>query len=224
MKWVRRLSLWGLDSFLGAWWQLRYTVAGGPVTALASGDGPPVLLIPGVYETWQYLLPAARRLHAAGHPIHVVTALRHNIIPVPAAAELAQRYLEEKDLTGVIVVAHSKGGLIGKYLMAMDDVQHRVGRMVAIASPFSGSSLARYAPISSLRVFRPTDVTLTTLAGNLEINNRITSIYGEFDPMIPARSHLVGATNVELPVVGHFRILADRRVLDALMRAVDPPE
>lgn len=222
MRWIRRLFLWGLDSFMGAWWQLRYTLRRGDVSVLASGDRAPVLLIPGVYETWQYLLPPARRLHAAGHPVHILNGLGHNVVPVRAAAALAQRYLDEHELRGVVIVAHSKGGLIGKQMMAVTDTDNRIGRMIAIATPFSGSTLARYAPVRTLRDFLPTDDTLSTLAQNFAINSRITSIYGEFDPMIPVRSHLEGATNIELPIVGHFRILSDRRVLDALAEAVDP--
>lgn len=222
MSWLRTALLWNLDTWLGGWWQFRYTTRPRDPGELAGGSRAPVLLVPGVYETWEFLLPIARRLHDAGHPVHAVTELRHNSIPVPDAAALAQRYLERHDLRGVVVVAHSKGGLIGKHMMAVDDTAGRIARMVAVAAPFSGSSLARYAPVATLRIFMDTDPTLSTLASNFAINSRITSIYGEFDPMIPARSHLDGATNVELPVVGHFSVLRDRRVLDAIQAAIDP--
>jgi pimeloyl-ACP methyl ester carboxylesterase len=47
------------------------------------------------------------------------------------------------------------------------------------------------------------------MSRELTINSRITSIYGPFDPHIPEGSVLPGATNIELPVAGHFRILGD---------------
>jgi pimeloyl-ACP methyl ester carboxylesterase len=221
MTWLRTLWQTGADTGLGAWWGVRYSLRPGEPGSLATGAGSPVLIIPGVYETWQFLLPIARRLHAEGHPVHALPALGRNIDRIPDAAALAQRYLDEHDLRSVTIVAHSKGGLIGKHMMASDDVTGRIDRMIAIATPFSGSTLAKYAPVRTLRVFRPTGSTLTGLAENLQINSRITSIFGEFDPMIPARSRLEGATNLEFPVVGHFRILTDRRVLDAVSRAVD---
>ena len=222
MRWIRRLWYWNLDGIRGATWWLRYTVGSGDPQALTGGDKAPVLLIPGVYETWRYLTPPGRRLHAVGHPVHVLPGLARNSIPIPDAAALAQRYLDDNDLRNVVIVAHSKGGLIGKHMMAVDDTEHRIARMVAITSPFSGSSIARYAPVRTLRAFMATDAVISTLAKNLTINSRITSIYGEFDPMIPARSYLEGATNIELPVIGHFRILADPVVLDAIVAAVDP--
>ncbi|CAN5299340.1 hypothetical protein BH11ACT4_BH11ACT4_10260 [soil metagenome] len=222
MSWLRTAVLWNVDSWLGAWWQFRYTTRPRDPRQLGTGDRAPVLLLPGVYEPWEFMLPIGRRLHEAGHPVHALPALGHNRIPIPDAAALAQRYLEHHDLRSVAVVGHSKGGIIGKHMMAVDDAAGRIARLVAIASPFSGSRLARYAPVSTLRAFRGTDPMLTTLAGNLAANSRITSIYGEFDPMVPERSHLDGATNVELPVVGHFSVLRDRRVLEAVLAAIDP--
>jgi pimeloyl-ACP methyl ester carboxylesterase len=185
------------------------------------GDLAPVLLIPGVYEHWQFLRAAGGRLARAGHPVHAVEPLGYNRIPVPDAAAVAQRYLDEHDLTEVVVVAHSKGGLIGKHMMLVDDTEGRIDRLVAIAAPFSGSSLSRYTPTRALRAFVPTETTLAMLAANAEVNARITSIYPEFDPHIPGGSELPGATNLLLPVAGHFRLLADERVLDAVLDAVD---
>ena len=220
MSWIRRGWYWYLDYWFVGWWQVRHFVHGRDLGELATGDAAPVLLLPGVYETWQFLRPVAQRLHAAGHPIHVLSGLGYNRQPIPDAAALAARYLEERGLTGVVIVAHSKGGLIGKHIMAIDDTDHRVDRMVAVATPFAGSLYAKYIPVRTIRVFSPADETIARLGGNLAINARITSIYADFDPHIPGGSHLDGATNMQLPVIGHFRILRDARVLDAVDAAV----
>jgi triacylglycerol lipase len=190
------------------------------VPPASSGDAGPVLLIPGVYERWQFMRPVAVRLAAAGHTVHVVEPLGYNRTAVPDAAALAQRYLDDHDLRDVTIVAHSKGGLIGKHMMLVNDVTGRIDRLVAIATPFSGSIYARYLPGRTLRAFMPTETTLAMLAANAEVNSRIVSIYGEFDPHIPGGSELAGATNLRMPVSGHFRILADHRVLDEVERAV----
>ncbi|HEY0260939.1 MAG TPA: alpha/beta hydrolase [Lacisediminihabitans sp.] len=185
------------------------------------GDRPPVLLLPGIYETWQFLLPVADRLHRLGHPIHVLTGLGYNRGTIPDAAALAERYLEDRDLRGVILVAHSKGGIIGKRLM-VDDRDGRIARLIAVNSPFGGSSLARFAPNRALRVFSPRDPILTALAANLEANSRITSIYSRLDPLIPEGSRLEGATNVELDLVGHFRPLGSVRLMAEVENAIAP--
>jgi hypothetical protein len=94
-----------------------------------------------------------------------------------------------------------------------------VHSLIAIATPFSGSSLAPYIPSRTIRALGPADSLIVALAANLDLNSRITSIYGEFDPHIPGGSELPGATNVRVPVVGHFRVLADRRVIRAVLDA-----
>ncbi|MCU1425129.1 MAG: alpha/beta hydrolase [Microbacteriaceae bacterium] len=177
------------------------------------GEAGPVLLIPGVYERWQFMRPVALRLAAAGHPIHVVEPLGYNRTAVSDAAEVAQRYLDDHDLHNVTIVAHSKGGLIGKHMMLVNDRAGRIDRMVAIATPFNGSSYARFLPGRTLRAFMPTETTLAMLGANAEVNSRIVSIFGAFDPHIPGGSALAGATNLRMPVSGHFRILADAAVL-----------
>ena len=64
----------------------------------------------------------------------------------------------------VAIVAHSKGGLVGKHVMALDDRDGRVDRLVAIASPFNGSAMARLAPNPALRAFLPDDPVIAALA------------------------------------------------------------
>jgi len=215
---VQRLS-WGvLDWSYAALWQLRSL---GPTRAVdyGGGTGRPVVVVPGVYETWQFLRPLMDALHERDHPIYVVTALGHNLGPVPHGARAVMEVIEEEDLRDVLLLTHSKGGLIGKYAMAHLDPDRRIDRMVAVAAPFGGSTYARFAPLRHLRAFRATDPVLAALVREVAANRRITSIYGVFDTMIPGGSELAGATNVVLPVGGHFRILGDLRTRRAVLEA-----
>jgi len=187
------------------------------------GTAAPVLLLPGVYETWQFLGPLAKRLSADGHPIHVLDELKRNVMPVADAAALTARYLEQHDLRGVVLVAHSKGGLIGKHAMLFDDPDGRIDKLIAIASPFSGSSMSRYFPNRALRAFLPTDATLARIGAEARVNSRVTSLYGAFDAHIPEGSALEGADNRVFPVIGHFRILVDPAVIDAVSEIAAAP-
>jgi len=181
----------------------------------------PVLLLPGVYETWRFLEPLAEHLAAAGHPVHVVSSLGINRRPVVDAAARAARYLRDQDLTGVVLVAHSKGGLVGKTLMLGDDVGRVVG-MVAVATPWSGSVYARlFPPGSAMRQFSPRDRHLVALAREREVNARIVAVAPSWDPHIPGTSELPGAArNVRLEGAGHFRVLDDADLLAAVQSAV----
>jgi triacylglycerol lipase len=204
--------------------RLRHLRDGWDVAHFAGGEKPPVLLIPGIYETWQFLRPIAERLHEAGHPIHVLPALGYNAQPIVDSARLGQEYLRAAGLREVIVVAHSKGGLIGKHMMAVDDLadgERRIARMVAISTPFSGSSLSRIAPGRALREFHPRKATIRFLRAEREANARITSIYARRDQYIPRGSRLEGAAeNVVIPFIGHFAILADPDVIEAVAERV----
>lgn len=117
------------------------------------------------------------------------------------------------------LVAHSKGGLVGKQML-IDDAQGRIAGLVAIATPFHGSSLASLLPTPAITALHPDDPTIRALASHPDVNTRITSIYPVFDPHIPESSHLAGATNIEVRAMGHFLVLDDDEVLDAVVTAV----
>jgi triacylglycerol lipase len=215
---------WLLDYVYVAYWQVQgflFRVDPSDYHADPAASAAPVLLIPGIYETWQFMRPVADLLRDRGHPVYAVTGLGWNTKTIRDSAELVAAYLEEHDLRNVVLVAHSKGGLIGKYTMLRRDPDSRIDRMVAIATPFSGSIYARYALTRTIRDFSPADTTVRMLGEHLDVNRRITSIWPSFDPHIPGGSRLDGATNLVLDGSGHFRIFGTRELLAAVEHAVD---
>jgi hypothetical protein len=216
---IRRAWWWMLDYGYAARWQARSLVTRVDPARFSDGILSPVLVIPGIYESWQFLRPMIEALHSAGHPVHVVTQLQHNRMPVPQAAGIVADYLRRENLTDVTIVAHSKGGLIGKLVMLQLDRHSQVSSMVAVCTPFSGSRYARFMLLPSLRAFLPTNATTVMLARELDVNERITSVFGLFDPHIPEGSELPGAHNIRIPTGGHFRIMSDARCIDAVLAA-----
>ena len=204
-----------LDYLYAGRHQLRAALDRSTPDTLVAGAGhrAPVVILPGILETWRFLRPLAEHIHAAGHPVHVVAALGRNRISVPEAAALVNRHLEEHDLTDVVIVAHSKGGLVAKYLMGMPDSGPRIRTAVTVATPYAGSSLARFIPVPSIRALAPNTPGLLRLALSRAVNAQIVSVWGWFDPHVPGGSRLEGARNIELDVGGHFRILARPELL-----------
>lgn len=214
---VRNVKWWARDYAYAAKRQLRALTSRSRPGRFQTGDRCPVVIIPGIYETWRFLQPLITRVHDAGHPVYVVDTLAWNIKSVPDAARHVADLIAEERLTGVVLLAHSKGGLIGKFVMIGHDADSRIAGMIAVAVPFSGSSYAKYMLPPSLRSFAASNEHITELNQNTETNSRIASIFARFDPHIPEGSALPGARNIEIDTGGHFRLLADRRVVEAVM-------
>ena len=217
-----RQKLWGwlLDYTYVAYWMGRAVGGRGkPDQRLHPASQPrsPVLLIPGVFESWRFMQPVAEHLYRHGHPVHVLDQLGWNTGAIPELAVLVADYLERENLTDVTVLAHSKGGLIAKQAFGQPGTLARVRHLIAVNTPFSGSRYASLFLLSSVRMFAPNGPVIQALNLETAVNRRISSLYSVFDPHIPETSRLEGAENIILPTIGHFRPLADPRTLQLIM-------
>jgi hypothetical protein len=215
---------WLLDYGYVAWWTARAVLGRSTPDRWrhpTAGPRSPVLLVPGVFETWRFLQPVAEHLHRRGHPVHVLAELGWNTRAIPELADVLAEHLEREDLRDVTVVAHSKGGLIAKQALGRPGTRARVRHLVAVGTPFSGSRHASWFPLASVRMFAPDGAVLGALARETAVNRRITSLYSVFDPHIPETSHLPGAENVVLGTIGHFRPLAAPATLRLITAVLD---
>jgi dienelactone hydrolase len=222
---LHNLRVWALDYVDAGLEQVRSALTWRVPPAFGVGDPgkPTIVLIPGVYERWTFLRPIAERLNAAGYPISVVHGLGYNRRPIAQTSERLVHALSRVSANpaGRLIVAHSKGGLVGKHMLVSSPEQLHLLGLVAVCTPFAGSRYARYVLGQTLRAFIPTHETIVSLGSNSSVNARIVSIFGGFDPHVPDGSVLAGATNVKLPVDGHFRILHQPETLDAVADAVE---
>jgi len=209
---------------------MRYGMLPPPPHEPSSGTArPPVLLIPGVFESWHYLRAIGERLAARGHPVHRVPELGLNRHPIDRAARLLGDYVRDRDLRDLVLVSHSKGGLIGKAMLiaeadadAHDAVEahghRRISRLITVNTPFRGTPVARWG-LGPWREFRPEAAIIRTLDARTDVNDRITSLVSAVDQYVPrAIARLDGAENVVLDRVGHFRVLGLPDVIDEIER------
>ncbi|MET1153647.1 alpha/beta fold hydrolase [Arthrobacter sp.] len=190
----------------------------------AAHGASPVVVIPGIYESWKFMRPLIEHVHGLGHPVHVVEPLGYNVGSIARMAGIVGDYLRRHDLQNVTIIAHSKGGLIGKFVMTAESAG-RVQRMVAIGTPFSGSRYATFAVTPMVRAFSPKDRVLRQLLANLDVNHRIVSVYSAFDPHIPGGCRLEGGVNIRLETTGHFKIIAEdrvREIIDQVLAGATP--
>jgi triacylglycerol lipase len=223
-----RQKLWGwaLDYAYVTYWMARAVVGRSRPDRLLHPEGRPrstVLLIPGVFESWRFMQPVAVHLYRRGHPVHVLDTLGYNTGAIPDMAVMVSDYLEREELGDVTIIAHSKGGLIGKQALGQPGTLRRVRHLIAVNTPFSGSRYASFFLLPSVRMFAPNGPVIRQLALDVAVNQRISSLYSVFDPHIPETSHLDGAENILLPTVGHFRPLAAASTLQLITAILDRP-
>lgn len=209
------------DYTYAGWRQLAVFGAGREPAAWRTGDleKPQVVLLPGVYEHWSFLRRLGDALNADGHRVVVVHGMRANRKPIAETAARVARALARvaPPPAGRVIVAHSKGGLIGKHLL-IDDEGEQLGirGVVAICTPFAGARRSRLFADPSIRALLPSDETIVMLGNAASVNGRIVSVFGTFDPHVPDGSALEGAVNVRVPVPGHFRVLDAPETLQAV--------
>lgn len=214
---VSNFYFWCLDYLYVAIWQIKSGRRGyDPKKYLNKDPSAPIaFVIPGIYERWQFMMPVIELLFDHGYSVHVIESLGYNTGSIEIMAERVDEYVRRNEIKQYSIVAHSKGGLIAKYLLRISP--SNITKVVTINTPYSGSLYASFFPFQSLRSFMPSSKILMLLATDVAANKKITSIYGAFDPHIPGGSYLEGAINIQLPVSGHFRLLQEAKVQGAIL-------
>lgn len=178
------------------------------------GCATPVLLLPGIAEPGGFLRPLGRYLAGHGHPVHFVPRLGLNLSRLDESARIVAATIARLRLDRVVLVAHSKGGLVGKATMTRPDCAAVAG-LVAVGSPFAGADflgpLHRIIPLGRpVAELTRGHAALARLAANRDVNARIASLAPAWDQVVaPESTVLPGATNITLSAGGHFGSLND---------------
>lgn len=184
----------------------------------------PVIIIPGIFGRWAFLKPIADHISLLGHPVYIVPKLGNNVGDIPSSAKKVQEVLEENNLKNIVIVAHSKGGLISKYLMLNNDPERRIKGLIAVATPFYGSSMGSFIPHRSIKELGPNSEIIQFLEQHSDINKKIISIIPSYDNHVWHKegSYLEGAMdNIEVEVAGHHRILNDKIVWKKIIECIE---
>jgi triacylglycerol lipase len=184
----------------------------------------PVILLPGITSKWLHMRSLGDPISLAGHPVYVISELKDNMYNVPVLAGMVRDFILERELENILLVGHSKGGLVGKYCMVHENPHEAVVGMVAIAAPFSGSFLSHAMPHPAYSEMKVDSELILGLQQHTEINRRIISIFPEHDTHVWAEkgSFLENALeNLALPLAGHDWVLSHDDVIQATLKALD---
>lgn len=183
----------------------------------------PIILLPGIFGRWAFLKPLADYISLLGHPVYVVPKLGNNLVDIPTSAQLVREVIAENNLTHAIIVAHSKGGLVAKYLLAHENADHRTDGLVAVATPFSGSRLGNYFSYYPAQELATDSAIILYLQSHTQVNAHIISIIPQYDNYVwhEQTSFLAGAKdNIYVPNHGHSQLLRDRHVWTIIADAI----
>jgi pimeloyl-ACP methyl ester carboxylesterase len=183
----------------------------------------PVVIIPGIFSQWGFMKKIADTISLLGHPVYIVPELGYNLHDIPHSSSLVSKVIQKENLKNVIFVAHSKGGLIGKYTLIHHNEENRIIGMVSVATPYSGSAMTKILPIEPVKELHNDSIIIKDIAGHTAVNKNIVSISPEYDHYVWAEegSYLEGAKNIVINVHGHHAVMYDKRVIDSIQESIE---
>jgi pimeloyl-ACP methyl ester carboxylesterase len=116
------------------------------------GSGTPIVLLPGYSENAGALWWFAQRLRRRGfRPVLIdfpstFSCIDHNVLFL---REKLQALRESTGSERVAIVAHSMGGVVARALL-LSDPEHKVLTLIALASPFRGTHMAKVGTVLRL--------------------------------------------------------------------------
>ncbi|MDJ1371647.1 esterase/lipase family protein [Gulosibacter molinativorax] len=187
---------------------------------------PVVVSLAGLLTSWEFLTPLNDALVERGFQVAVVPQLGLNTKSVQYLAEHVKRFLRTHgDLTPVVFVSHSKGGLVAKRVLLDDpDFRYAVGA-VTLAAPFAGATTAKYVrgltpltrEVVTLRPGTPAQLELEHMDAQ---DRRISAISPIYDEIVGLRGKVRGGSNRAVSTLGHNRLLSDPRIHGLVEREI----
>lgn len=183
----------------------------------------PVILIPGIVAKWNFLENIGDKISLKGHPTYIVPKLGYNLIDIPHSAKIVREVIDKNGLQDVVIVGHSKGGLIGKYLMIHNNQDKRIKGLVAIATPFAGVPVVRTVPVKMFEEVSPESKLIKDMNNHTDVNSDIVTIYPVYDNLVwdIMNCYLPGAKNIEIKESGHHKLLFNKDLIKKVVTSIN---
>ncbi len=190
----------------------------------------PVLLLHGYGSNsgyWAHLIPLLDAAHISHAALELEPLLGAIDDYVPMVARAVDDLCTKSNVTRVIIVAHSMGGLVARAYLRAHGGAH-LAHIFTLGSPHHGTSLANLGPGQNAAQMRrskhdaiPESAWLQALsqAEDAQARSLITSFYTHHDNIVAPQtsSHLAGARNLEFGGIGHVAMGRNPRILASLM-------
>lgn len=179
--------------------------------------GTPILLLHGLADNHSIFALLRRGLLRRG--FSQIFAMNYSVrtkdvrtLAVQLAEEI-ETIVEETGYERIHVVAHSLGGVIGRYYVTRLGGDERVHTLVTLGAPHSGTLLAHIAPTPLARQLRPASPLMMELNQPVPgCRTRVVAFWSDTDEaIVPAvnaslEQEGVSTTNIRLRGVGHISL------------------
>lgn len=180
-----------------------------PPVSWSKGKKGDIVLIQGLLSNPLDLEKLGNHLNSIGYRIHILQKLRNNTMKTKKAMGILENYISTNRLENIILVGHSKGGIIIKYFLNNSQHANKVKIAFCISTPFKGSFLAYFI----FREFSPTSQLIRNINLKKSVNKRVINLYSKFDELIIPNKNLLldNAKNIRVDVIGHVRAVFSRK-------------
>lgn len=181
-----------------------------------SNNKLPIVLVQGYAEpSWYFMYGIYHNLRKNGWEAIYPVNLFPNITDIKEQAKIVSRKIEqakkEQAVSRVDYIAHSMGGLIGRYYIQQLKGSNSIDHFISVSTPHYGTYVAWAGIGEAAKQMRPGSDFLKQLNENpLYANIKYTSIWTKTDEIvIPSDNAILRGSNVLPPIEysGHFSIL-----------------
>jgi len=217
-NWIHIIPALILEYLLIAYKQLEPIFKPQPSIKWQNCHKGTIILIQGLHESWTFLESIGNHFNQKGYKILTIPQIKTNTIPTLEAVKICKRFIEKQNLINLIIIAHSKGGIVARYLLQDLTIANRIDKVISIATPYKGSRLVAILP--NAHDLSPDSPTIKTIQIPLSGENKTYNFYPIFDNHIIPNDSLIlpSIHNHKINIVGHTRILEANQTLESIRK------
>ena len=189
---------------------------------------PPVVLVPGIWDTSSVFDRMAAQLEKAGlRPLAITLKPNDGSVPLEQSASELGRFINARlgSTQPLNIVGFSMGGLVARYYAQRLGGIARIAHLVTISSPHHGTGTALLESAPGVLEMRPGSPFLRDLDQDADRLAEVscTWIWSPLDIVItPAESsRMPFGRDVQIPVLLHPLMPGDERVIEAVISALE---
>ncbi len=200
----------------------RYFVSHIPPAKWLEGERGNVILVPGFMDDHVFLMPIADALNSAGYKIHILKDFDTTFQSIEDLAKELDDYVKNNNLENIILVAHSKGGLVSRYVMEhYPNENEKIIKVFTISTPHKGTIFGKAKKLHLYQMM-PNSEMIRELNAQKNNLHKIVNIYPRVDNSIVPNKNLIldGAENHQIDIVGHTRILKTKKCINIILLSI----